>query len=259
MPIINNVGLSEATPVKHDQIKNFLGMHISIVASIFQKRDITSPYYYFDLNAGPGEYEGMIGSPILFIQAAEAAKIRYKAVMYELDRGNYEQLTEKIGDNWNVQTINASNEEIANFPQLGSKPFNKIEYGLLFADPNGGHPNWESIGKFFKHKNHRAIDVMLYLSATGIKRISRSIDSMPRLKEGMDIIGKSYWLVREPIDAHQWTFLVGSNWVDLPEWQRRGFYRIDSTKGSAILDRLHYTASEYKHEKEPRQLNLAYV
>ncbi len=259
MPIENNVGFSEHTKDKHDQLRNFLRMHLEIVRSIFQKGKATGPYYYFDLNAGPGEYLGTTGSPLIFLKEAEEVGLRYKAVFYEQSLENAIALEEKVGVIPSCQVINASNSEISKFPQLGSKPYNDKRYGLMFADPNGGHPDWESIGKFFQHNNHRSIDVLLYLSATGIKRVSCSMNGLPRLMDGMNAIGKQHWLVRRPADAHQWTFLVGTNWADFPDWKRKGFYSVQDRIGKNILDRLHYTAREYKAEKEPRQMSFAFA
>lgn len=259
MPVESNIGFSESTAIKHEQLRKFMRMHLTIVKSIFDKGRGTGPYYFFDLNAGRGTYNGIIGSPLIFIHEAIESYTDYKAIFYEIHEDNAAELERTIGSNPSVQVINASNTEIGSFPQLGSKPWNDPRYGLMFADPNGGHPDWKSISKFYQHKNHGTIDVLLYLSAAGIKRCSCANDGMPRLMEGMNIIGKKHWLVRRPQDKHQWTFLVGTNWENFPAWENRGFYSASHGIGKSILERLHYTASEYKAEKEPKQLSLAYV
>lgn len=254
MPIENNVGQSENTPVKQDQFRKFLKMHLGIVKGINARYQNQSPYYFFDLNGGRGVYSGLKGSPVIFQEESELFGLRTKALVFESDVSNFEELKKNVKDSGQFILINRDNKEIGSFPGIVNK-----SYGLLYSDCNGGMPPWEEMGKFFQNQNHSKIDAMIYASATNIKRISRASSNAPTLVAGMEKINKRYWLIRKPADKHQWTFLVGTNWAHFPTWEKQGFYQVSSSCGQSILERLNLTAAEIEELNASKQPRLPHV
>jgi hypothetical protein len=45
-------------------------------------------------------------------------------------------------------------------------------------------------------------------------------------------------------DPFQWTFLLGTNWTEYKAWEQEGFYKVNSSKGAAIMNRISYTLKE---------------
>lgn len=77
----------------------------------------------------------------------------------------------------------------------------------------------------------------------------------------MERIGKKAWLIREPFGKHQWSFILGVNWEEFPEFKKIGFHKTSSTQGQNILNRINYTAKELndrgiKIYNIPKQLDI---
>ena len=111
-------------------------------------------------------------------------------------------------------------------------------------------PDFDLLAELSKKPAFKYIDFVVYLSATNIKRVRRFEQATGRdakvklLTDYMKSIDKSTWIIRKPMGKHQWTFAIGSNWVKFPDWEKRGFYRIDSDEGKSMLERLTYTDGE---------------
>ncbi len=246
-------GHSEHTEVKQEHFKGLLDMHLKITRGIISRKEWTDPhYYYFDITAGPGIYEGQDGSPIIFLKLVEAANITYKAVFIESDSERYNQLEKNIElyQQGNIKVHLGNHDNV--LPQYFFG-INKNKYGLLYADPTGTLPPFELLGQM-SQRYHR-LDILINCSATNIKRERKSpkTDLKETLTDGLDKIDKQTWIVRSPVGKHQWTFLVGSNWMNFPEWKKQGFHRIESPIGQEILRNLNYTTDE---QVEASQLTL---
>jgi hypothetical protein len=49
----------------------------------------------------------------------------------------------------------------------------------------------------------------------------------------------------------QWTWLIGTQWADMPAWRKAGFEPWDSDVGQLTLDRLDMTTSERQAHMQP--------
>lgn len=254
MPIENDVGMSECTALKQDHFRGLMKMSLGIVSGIFKRYKIDDPFFYFDLNSGPGRYGQFVGSPLIFKEEAEKIGIKHKAMFFERNEQSHAELEKNIGESSNYITINGDHDRLINFPGL-AKPF----HGMLYSDENGTPPPWAVLQKFFQNKNHSKIDCVIYVSATNIKRVFKAWGSCHRLVDGMSLISKKYWLVRKPVEKHQWTFLIGTNWADFPKWEKSGFYKINEPIGESILERLNHTSKELEEIRETRQLQFSYA
>jgi hypothetical protein len=245
----NGVGYGEHTALKQEHFEKILRLHMNITTSVQRNwrhswygPDLET-YHYFDINAGAGnDPTGLIGSPLIFLRQAALLNLQYKAVLIEQELVNVQSLLRLVGTDKNV-TIEYGDHHVC-LPRYfvnGRKRF-----GLVYADPSGTVPPFELLGQMSRQNIYQRLDICIYLHATNIKRIRNqsSGNGKQSLAEFMAMIDKKHWIIRKPVGKEQWTFLIGSNWVDYPDWTREGFYKWKSPIGIEILDRLTYTADE---------------
>lgn len=250
MPIDKGVGYGDHTQLKQDDFLGLLSLHIKIVDGITSKaKNSWQRYYtYIDMNAGPGIYNGIVGSPMLFLSQIEQTTIPYQATFIEQEQCNADQLSNLIGQRsprGKVSVVNGSNEHAL---RNGSAPTKKT-FGMIYHDPNG-MPNFDLLSEVSRNQCFQHMDFVIYLGATTIKRVRRAEEvagsdtKAKLLADYLGSINKATWIIRKPAGRNQWTFAIGSNWVNFPTWQKHGFYKIDSEEGESILKRLTYTNGE---------------
>jgi hypothetical protein len=90
-------------------------------------------------------------------------------------------------------------------------------------------------------------DIIIHVAATPIKRqFYSSMHPLSQcLSEMVKTIGKAIWIVREPHEHFQWTFLIGTNWDSFPIFKRHGFHGLWTPIGREIMRRLDYNLEEY--------------
>lgn len=247
---IRNVGQGDHTQQKQDDFQGLLSLHIKIVDGITSKpSNAWQRYYtYIDMNAGPGLYNGIVGSPILFLSQIERTSIPYSATLIEEEQCNATELNDRVsllGYHGIVKVVNDNHDHAL---RNGAAP-TKSTYGMIYHDPNGA-PNFELLAELSRKPAFQRIDFVIYLGATTIKRargMEKALGKNAKFKlltDYLNSINKKTWIVRKPVGKNQWTFAVGSNWVNLPDWRKRGFYRIDTPEGKSVLERLTYTDGE---------------
>jgi len=239
MPTINGVGFGDHSQDKQDDFRRMIRFHLGLVDHIEQQWN-DRRYTYIDMNAGPGQYEGITGSPLIFLDECVKIGIPYDATFIELDEINANALRYHIKAD---VTVTNSDHALAlrsyrNQPPLG--------LGLLYHDPTGVVPAFDLLAEVSRYPSLKKIDFMIYLSATNIKRVrlASQTDDVKCLDTYLEAIDKRVWIVRKPRGKEQWTFVIGSNWGDFPDWKKRQFYSVFSPEGKNILDRLTYTETE---------------
>src|SRR4029453_11635108 len=60
-------------------------------------------------------------------------------------------------------------------------------------------------------------------------------------------IGKAFWIVREPLEHFQWTFLIGTNGDSFPIFKRHRFHGLWTPIGRKIMRRLDYNLVPERH------------
>ena len=136
-----------------------------------------------------------------------------------------------------------SGDHTDTLPTFFNLPRRRKKYGLLYADPSGVAPPFNLLAAFASH--YKRIDLLIYLSATNLKRKRAAQNgSTPTLIDELSNIDKDQWIIREPHGQHQWSFLLGSNWLNYPTYESEGFHRVSSATGQCILHRLNYTENE---------------
>lgn len=247
--------ISKDTEGKEADFRGILQMHANITKGIMRRQG-ARPYLYVDLYAGPGhlEFNGrrFLGSPLIAQSILTAAGIAYEAVHFESDPEVAARLTDALYVPCSLlDTPDPTRAPIINEPFQDGFPrwLNGIgrqsdRYGLIYADP---------IRDEIPHQvlNHAAdllprVDLLSYVSATQYKRRRGADPTRPYLADHISAVNKRVALIREPAGPWQWTFVLWSNWTNLPEWHRHGFRRLDSPAGQTVLDRLNLTAEQHK-------------
>lgn len=255
--------VSADTERKEDDFKGILGMHINVCKGIMARCGRV-PYLYADLYAGPGhlEYDGrrFLGSPLIAQDLMTRAGIPHEAIHFDEDPDVASRLAEALWvptslfDQPNSDTAPIFSESCEEgfsrwLDQHGRQP---NRYGLVYADPIKDEIPHELLNKaaHFLPK----VDLLSYVSATQYKRRRgedlrrHGVTIKPLLADHIKAVNKKVVLIRKPAGPWQWTFVLWSNWVDLPAWQSRGFYRLDSEMGEQILDQLNLTSKEHREK-----------
>lgn len=246
--------ISAETEPKEGDFRGILSMHVTICKGILSRRSASLPYLYVDLYAGPGhlEYQGrsFLGSPLIAQELLTRAGLANEAVHFERDPQVAERLRDAL---WMPASLldvpDSTSAPIFVEPcqegfvrWLGNNGRQPDRYGLVYSDPIHDEIPHELLNQaaYYLPK----VDLLSYVAATQYKR-RRGVDhDRPYLADHISAVNKRVVLIREPIGRWHWTFILWSNWVQLPEWERRGFYRLDSPNGARILERLNLSERE---------------
>lgn len=244
MPKCKGIGQSDETPIKQNTLRHLLRTQFAICKSVMASRkDWVEPvFYWWDLTAGNGhDANGQPGSAVIFLEEAKMADIRFKAVMIDQDPENCAALERKIGSVPNI-TIRCGDHNVI-FPQYFGRS-NKAQLGFIYVDPNG-IPPFDLLKRASRVQRFKKTDILINGAMTALKRCSNKA----RLSDEIQEIDKRQWVIRTPHGQWQWSFLVGSNWMNFPEWKRAGFYEISGSMGGGIIERLSKTAKELKENQ----------
>jgi three-Cys-motif partner protein len=254
MPLRKGVGYGEYTEEKQKHFAGLVNLHVRATKGILGRRKADKHYHYIDLNAGPGRYKDgngrmYTGSPLLFLDKAMGLSVPFKAFLVEIEKTNCEDLNDwttayrAYGD---ISIIHGDNEDVA--PELLNGSSDIPRYGMVYSDPTGSAPPFDMLADLSKLPAYQRIDFVIYLAATNYKRFRRA-EHCPVsefLIEKLRKIGKTTWIVREPTGAHQFTFLIGTNWRRFPDWKKQGFYNVNTPEGEALLALLNFTQEEQR-------------
>lgn len=253
MPVNENgIGHGPQTAKKHETFRKLLDLHAEIYKNIYNlhfrnsSRWRPSPtYHYFDINAGDGDGSPSIAQDIL--SKKFKSDIDYDCTFYEYNETNAQKLEERFGCDPKCSVKAVSHDELTQlqYPLKG-------DYGLVYHDPNGVKDsgdnkqlNLELLKRLSGDKRFARVDILIYVSATNWKRWVTYMGTHRNLVD--EILGnarKEYGLVHELETAHQWTFLYLTNWDKIRDWQNERFYRLDSSEGRAIIDKMNKTAEQ---------------
>lgn len=254
--------ISDETERKEADFRGLLAMHVNICKGIVP-RNGGAPYLYADLYAGRGhlEYKGrrFDGSPLIAREILSGAGLPYEQVLYERDAmeaafliaalsERSSTLFEAAGGDGSPVCIEPCQDGFARWlKERGHQP---SRYGLIYSDPISDEIQHELFNKAAALLPR--VDLLSYVAATQYKRRRGGAAlhgvEKPYLADHIAAVGKRHVLIREPLGRQQWTFVLWTNWTKFPEWERHGFYRLDSPRGKRVLERLDFSERE-QHER----------
>lgn len=241
--------ISPTTEVKEQHFRGILRMHAMATKGIMGRYGDGSPYLYVDLHAGPGnlEFRGdqFPGSPLIAQDVLTRSGMLHEAVHFERDPEVAGRLAEALWVPTSLlYTPDPDSAPIfteacqVGFPRwLDSQGLQPRRFGLIYSDPIHDpipHELFSSAARLMPK-----VDFLSYVSATQYKRGGKHV-----LSDHVRAAGKRVVLIRRPLGAWQWTFILMTNWEALPEWRKQGFHRLDSETGARIMDRLNLTKSQ---------------
>jgi hypothetical protein len=236
--------ISAETEEKEHDFAGIMAMHMQICKSILAKYGGPT-YLYADLYAGPGHLEfgdrRFLGSPLIVDETARRLNLAYEALLFEKDAETAARLAHAVAGSPSA-IVHSGRCEDGFGRWLDGLGRQSRRYGLVYSDPIRDEIPHQLLSRAATLLPK--VDLLSYVSATQYKR-RRGVDpSRPLLADHVAAIPKKVVLIREPVGAWQWTFILWSNWVNLPEWKRRGFHRLDTEHGARIMDRLTLTSRE---------------
>lgn len=244
MPVKDDVGYGACTAEKQADFRYLVGYHTEVVKRMYEKASAAGKvwpppeYWYFDITAGSGRHPetGEPGSPLIFAEEALAHGTNAVMFLHEQNSGNCDALRSEFSRVPVQATIYHGDHHETLLPSIPTDP-DRARLGLLYCDTNATYPPFDLLAEFAGQRLTKSIDVLIYASATTIKRCCGAFPEkgfLP-LREALSAIPKAVWLVRKQSGRHQWTFLLGTNWVAQRSLAKRDFWRVDSPEGEAIL------------------------
>jgi len=232
-------GESTITPIKQDNLRGLLRTHFMVCKGIMARmKFVDQTYHWFDITAGCGHDEcGNPGSATIFYEEAIRAGINFKAVMIDLNEDHCRQLNEKIPQGDNIDIRCGDHNQI--LPEYFGES-TQWKLGMIYADANG-IPSFDILAKASRVNSFKRTDILINCPATAIKRKGAS---RVELCDSINAINKKEWVIRTPKGAWQWSFLIGSNWMDFPAWQTQGFYSIRTDMGKLVMAYISKTKQE---------------
>jgi hypothetical protein len=262
---VSDSWISPDTEAKERDFHGVLWTHATMCKSIIGRRS-TRPYLYVDLYAGPGnlEFRGrqFAGSPLVARDVLAETGMPYLAVHYERDPAVAARLAEALWVPTSLlDAVTAENAPVyvepcqAGFPRwLDENGRQPDRYGLVYADPIRDEIPHDLLNAAARIMPK--VDLLSYVSANQYKR-RRGIDerlnganaTRPFLLDHIQAVKKRVVLIREPLGKWEFTFVLWTDWDGYPAWEKRGFYRLDSPRGQAVLDRLNLSKGK-RHARD---------
>ena len=254
MPKVDDVGYSDTTPIKIACLEKILGMHLAVTQAVLNKYPrYPRLYRYVDLTAGKGcTPDGTKGSPIVFLEQADLDnfEIPYRADFVDRNGRNLQELESVVRTGkWKSHDLffhhgNYQQKVIGLFPTL-----DKYEFGLVYIDPSGDLPDFETL-RYIAELRPR-IEILIHLASTNVKRLHQYTHKF--LADYMGNIAKDYWLISTPVswDRHKWIFLLASNTDIFKNYKAIGFYRLDSETGRELFTRANLTEKQQIERVQP--------
>lgn len=260
MPVKDGIGYGAYTAEKQADFRYLVGYHTKVVKRMYERAAATNKvwpppeYWYFDITAGSGRHPetGEPGSPLIFAEEAQANGTNAVMYLFEQDPANCDALRAELTSIPLPTELHQGDHQDTLIQAIPTEP-DRSRLGLLYCDTNATYPPFDLLAQFASQKLTERIDILVYLSATTIKRCCGAFPEkgFRPLRDALSAIPKSDWLLRRKSGKHQWTFALGTLWSKQQSFKNRDFWRIDSPEGEAILQELTEPRRHGDDSKQP--------
>lgn len=250
----------DASPLKFARVAYLTEMHSRAVRGILSREGWADPrYHWIEPHCGPGTYPNGDRGCALRVAEILSKELpgQYRLILNDLDPSNAVQHENAIRQycQTNVFTLDCG-DFVNGLIYHITRPI----FGFIFFDPNGG-PNWEAINRFSCVPRFERCDILVNVNSVGIKWARKNAICKNHTKtatQHLREINKKYLFLWEPNPSDNWQFslVVATNWGAFPQFEKLGFYLIDSPKGKLIADRMDYTREERHKRRDARQGRL---
>lgn len=264
------IGRGLFTAMKQRDLEKFLRQYLPICGHVIRRNPewVHKRVFFFDITAGKGIHPetGEEGSPLILLRLAEELGIDYSAHFIEQQPDNFAALQTIVaarGFRHGAERTFTCGDHVAALPPILRHylPLRPQPIGLLYYDftTEDFARSLRFISEVYQHFTNRMerIDCLLYLSATAVKRVRGAFPNRPDLMTYLRAIQKKRWLIREPVGANHYTFLLGTNFVDYKTSIPIGLFPITERRGFDILRRVNFNSDELK-QGEPSDLFRPY-
>lgn len=258
----SNIGIGRETPIKQEHFRGIVKIIANAAKSILNQPWSAKRYdpwfRMYDIYCGSGQYKNddgelIVGSPLVALDVVRSIGIPYQAVFIDKVQDNTDKLAKLVGKDSFVKIECGENDYVLPNYFVTRKPC----YGYVYVDPNNIDIPLHLLTRMFSYSTFERVDLIINISATALKRAANSsmtkyygqtfdkmLDELKRYKP--------YMVIREPHGRDQWTFIVASNWKNLPEWTKQGFVNLTTAKGIEIFEKLVYTNQQRRDMESER-------
>lgn len=275
-------GQSAVTSEKQRLLGNIFKIQYSIVSNVLRKYHGDSKAIHLDINAGSGkDSDGNHGSPLVFLDVLKNIKM-YSAVQcffVEQNKILHSQLEKAVNEHVTAikyickpKILMGDNKVV--LPEIASlcTPENDSwapYFGTLYHDPNG-RLDVDLIVKFSELKQFERVDILINVNTVIIKRLLRCNGKgmekhTHNLTQIIKKINRKQFIIRTPLQAKNkkgtwgFCFLLCSNWVNYPTWEKEKFFYLDSKEGQAILFSVNYTAKQKQEMNDVQSIEYKHI
>lgn len=235
-------GRSESTPFKMELFDSLFEIELTATKQLRQKPWAHPEFFYVDLNAGVGRYsDGLAGSPLRFIDAAERTGQQARAVFCEAGERQLRSLRSAVprDSRWAIMAGDHADHAEAIGETIRERSGTRTPFGLILADPNNTQVPVDAINTILRAAGPNRIDVAIHAPANAWKRAQRPLDE--RLPQILDAIDKQHSVVWDIYGKWEWMLSIHSNWEAFP-----ALFRGNASEAvqAALRDRAHRTKAE---------------
>ncbi len=246
--------ISRETYRKEEDFAGLIGgIHVPICESIRRRNGRLGdpPYLFVDLNGGPGRLRDdagrrFDGSPIIALDALTKSGLPHETIHFENDPAVAAELAAALAlDIYPSTTVCEAAFEDGVSRWLSRTPPHLYRYGIVYSDPINTPIPVETFNRVATH--FPRVDLLAYVAANNQYKRANSggYGHGRRLADDIAAVRKTKVLIRTPASAEQYTFILFTNWTQMPAWTSHGFYELKATgPGRAILDDLNWTRKE---------------